>query len=86
MVGFWAAFFVTTWLWVLGISTIIHASLSLEAWPKNLQRTDLEKFVNCPKAENSELFNVFKIVCFATIDEHRYIYQMLVWHIEILKS
>ena len=38
-------------------------------------RTDLEKVVNRPQAENSELYNVLKIAWFATKDEWKYVYQ-----------
>ena len=37
-------------------------------------RTDLEKVVNCPQAENSELYNVLKLAWFATMDEQMYMY------------
>ena len=47
---------------------------------------DLEKVVDHPQAENSELYNVLKIARFATKDEQKYVYQMLVWHDQILKS
>ena len=48
--------------------------------------TDLEKVVNRPQAENLELYNVLKIARFTTMDEQKYMYYMLVWHDEILKS
>ena len=48
--------------------------------------TDLEKVVNRPQAENSELFNVLKIARFATKDEQSYVYQMLLWHLSKLES
>ena len=48
--------------------------------------TDLEKVVNRPQAENSELYKVLKIVWFTTKNEQKYVYQMLVWHDKILKS
>ena len=41
--------------------------------------TDLEKVVNLPQAENSELYNILK-------DEQKYVYQMMVWHDGNLKS
>ena len=47
---------------------------------------DLEKVVNHPQAEKKEIYNVLKIAGFATMDEQKYMYQMLVWHDEILKS
>ena len=46
---------------------------------------DLEKFVNRSQAENLEVYNVLKIECFATNDEQKYVYQMLVWHDQIIK-
>ena len=49
-------------------------------------RADLEKIVNRPQAEKSELYNVLKIAGFATMDEQKYMYQMLVRHDGILKS
>ena len=42
--------------------------------------------MNRPQVENSELYNVLKIAWFATKDEQKYVYQMLVWHDQILKS
>ena len=47
---------------------------------------DLEKVVNLPQAENSKLYNFLKIAWFATNYEQKYVYQMLVWHYQILKS
>ena len=35
--------------------------------------TDLEKVGNRPQAENPELYNVFKIECFATMNEQKYV-------------
>ena len=49
-----------------------------------LWQPDLEKVANCPQAENLELYNVLKIARFATKDEQKYVYQMLVWHDQIL--
>ena len=51
-----------------------------------LLQTDLEKVVNCPKAENSEFYNVLKIAGFAIKDEENHAYQMLVWYDGILQS
>ena len=47
---------------------------------------DLEKVVNHPQAENSELYNVLKIVWFATKCDKKYVYLMFVQHDKILKS
>ena len=47
---------------------------------------DLEKVLNRPQAENSELYNVLKIARFTTNDEQKYMYQMFVRHYQILKS
>ena len=47
---------------------------------------DLEKVVNRPQAENSELYNVLKKAGFATKDKQKKVYQILVWHDRILKS
>ena len=49
-------------------------------------QTDLEKVVNRPQAENSEVYNVLKIVRFMTKDKQKYVYQIVVWHNQILKS
>ena len=38
-------------------------------------KADLEKVVNRPQAENSELYNVLKIAWFAPKDEWKYVYQ-----------
>ena len=51
-----------------------------------MKNADLEKVVNHPQAENSGLYNILKIAWFATNYEHKYVYQMLVWHNRILKS
>ena len=48
--------------------------------------SDLEKVVNRPQAEKPELNNVLKIAGLTTMDEQKYVYQMLVWHDAILKS
>ena len=47
---------------------------------------DQEKVVNHPQAENSNVNIVLKIARIATKDEQKYVYQILVWHDEILKS
>ena len=39
-----------------------------------LSGPDLEKVVNRPQAENSELYNVLKIAYFATINEQKCMY------------
>ena len=49
-------------------------------------KSDLEKVMNPPQAENSELYNVLKRARFATKDGQKYVYQMLVRHDQILKS
>ena len=46
----------------------------------------LEKVVKRPQAENPELYEVLKIAWFATKNEQKNVYQMLVWHDGILKS
>ena len=48
--------------------------------------SDLEKVVNRPQAENSELYNGLKIAWFATKDKEKHMYKMLVWQDVILKS
>ena len=44
------------------------------------------KDVNCPKAESSKLYNVLKIALIVTNDDQKYVYKILVWYKEILKS
>ena len=45
----------------------------------------MEKVVKCPQAENSQIYNLLKIVCLTTKDKQKYVYQLLVLHDEILK-
>ena len=45
---------------------------------------DLEKDVNHPQAENSQVNNVLKIARFAKKDEQKYVYEILVWQDGIL--
>ena len=44
------------------------------------------KDVNCPKTESSKLYNVLKIALIVTNDDQKYVYKILVWYNEILKS
>ena len=54
--------------------------------PQSLFGSDLEKVVNHPQAENSDVDIVLKIAGFATKDKEKNVYQILVWHDGILKS
>ena len=47
-------------------------------------KPDLEKNVNHPQAENSQVNNVLKIARFAKKDEQKYVYEILVWQDGIL--
>ena len=49
-----------------------------------LMPVDLEKDVNHPQAENSQVNNVLKIARFAKKDEQKYVYEILVWQDGIL--
>ena len=55
-----------------------YALISYSPEKGNHHTADLEKFVNRPQAENLEQYNVLKIAGFATMDEQKYMYQMLV--------
>ena len=39
-----------------------------------IQIPDLEKVVNCPQAENLELYNDLKTAWFASMDKPKYMY------------
>ena len=67
--------------------TVGLASLFVEPTnqPKPNLLTDMEKVVNCPQAENLEIYNVLKVPRLATKVNQRSKYYLLVWHDEILK-
>ena len=45
---------------------------------RGVQNSNLDKDVNCPQDENSELCNVLKIALFVTMDDQKYGCQILV--------
>ena len=49
--------------------------LTKSLWTHKLQlKSELEKVVKCPQAENSEIYNVLKIAWFATKDDQKNVY------------
>ena len=58
--------------------TTLHNYLGLSETTK--LESDLEKFVKYPQAEISE---INKIMCLATKNSRKYVYQLFVWHDEI---
>ena len=66
-----------------GFKTLSPGVLDPGNYPEG---ADPEKVVNCPQAENFEIYNVLKIPCLVTKDNHKSKYCLLVWHDEILKS
>ena len=53
-------------------SSFLGSVLLKDFWYRYL--ADLEKVINRPQAENSELYDVLKIMSFATMDEQKYMY------------
>ena len=49
-------------------------------------QADLKKVVNGPQAENSEFYNILKITWYATKDDQKNAYELVMWNDQLLKS